>query len=111
MAVKGQQAKSEVMQAILEHFGDKAFIYEKDIRVNWVEDGQPVQIKIALTASKVAVEKDGDTALPAATAGPAPIPRSDMIDFENPTPAPQPVMEPTAQEKATVKALLEKLGL
>jgi hypothetical protein len=57
----------------------------------------------------VAVEKDGDTALPAATA--TPIPRSDMIDFENPVPTPQPVAEPTAQEKANIKNLLERLGL
>jgi hypothetical protein len=111
MAIKGVIAKQEVANKILELFGDKAFVYDKDIRVNCVENGEVVQIKIALTAAKVAVEKDGDTALPAAPAGPAPIPRSDMIDFENPTPAPQPVTEPTAQEKANIKNLLEKLGL
>ena len=108
---KGQQAKSEVMQAILGHFGDKAFIYEKDIRVNWVEDGQPVQIKISLTASKVAVEKDADTAVPgsikpAVTA----IPKSEMIDFEAPA-APAPVAAPTETEKQNIKELMAKLGL
>ena len=109
MAIKGAIAKQEVANKILETFGEKAFTYDKDIRINWIEDGQPVQIKIALTAAKVAVEKDGDTALPAATA--TPIPRSDMIDFENPVPTPQPVAEPTAQEKANIKNLLERLGL
>lgn len=111
MAVKGAAAKEQVIQELLNYFGDRAFKYDKDIRVECVENGERVQIKIALTAAKVAVEKDGDTALPAATADPAPIPRSDMIDFENPTPTPQPVMEPTAQEKANIKNLLEKLGL
>lgn len=106
---KGQQAKSEVMQAILEHFGDKAFIYEKDIRVNWVEDGQPVQIKISLTASKVAVEKDGDVALPSAPA----IPKAEMLDFSDdaaPMPAPAPA-EPSAQEKQNIADLLKAIGL
>ena len=106
---KGQIAKSEVMQAILEYFGEKAFVYEKDIRVNWVEDGQPVQIKISLTASKVAVEKDGDVTLPSAPA----IPKAEMLDFSDdaaPMPAPAPV-EPSAQEKQNIQELLAKLGL
>ena len=109
MAVKGAAAKEQVIQELLNYFGDRAFKYDKDIRVECVENGERVQIKIALTAAKVAVEKDGDTALPAATA--TPIPRSDMIDFENPVPTPQPVAEPTAQEKANIKNLLERLGL
>ena len=106
---KGQQAKSEVMQAILGYFGDKAFIYEKDIRVNWVEDGQPVQIKISLTASKVAVENGSDNALPMAA---APIPKAEMIDFSDDAPAaPAPVAAPTEQEKHNIAKLLAKLGL
>lgn len=109
MAVKGAVAKEQVIQELLNYFGDRAFKYDKDIRVNWVEDGQPCQIKISLTASKVAVEKDGDTALPAATA-PA-IPKAEMIDFENPVAEPAPIAEPTAAEKANIKNLLEKLGL
>ena len=108
---KGQIAKEQLINEILSLLGDRAFKYDKDIRVNCTENGELVQIKLAFTAAKVAVEKDGDTALPTAIASPAPIPRSDMIDFENPTPTPQPVMEPTAQEKANIKNLLEKLGL
>ena len=106
---KGQQAKSEVMQAVLEHFGEKAFIYEKDIRINWVEAGEPVQIKVSFTASKVAVEKDGDVALPSAPA----IPKAEMLDFSDdavPAPAPAPV-EPSAQEKQNIADLLKNLGL
>lgn len=109
MAIKGQISKENLIKELLEYFGDRAFRYDKDLRVNCIEDGHPCQIKLNFTVSKVAVEKDGDTALPAATA--TPIPRSDMIDFENPVPTPQPVTEPTAQEKANIKNLLEKLGL
>lgn len=109
MAVKGQIAKQQITQEILKYFGEKAFIYDKDIRVNWVEDGQPCQIKITLTASKVAVDNGSDNALPAATA-PA-IPKAEMIDFENPIAEPAPIAEPTAAEKANIKNLLEKLGL
>ena len=54
---KGSAAKQEVMAVILEAFGDKAFLYNdgKEVRVNCVENGEPVQIILALTAAKVAV--------------------------------------------------------
>ena len=105
---KGQVAKQQIAQEILKYFGEKAFVYDKDIRINWVEDGQPCQIKITLTAAKVAVEKDGDVALPAA----APIPKAEMVDFEASTPAPVAApAEPSAQEKKNIQDLLAKLGL
>lgn len=104
---KGQVAKQEVAQQIMKCFGDKAFVYDKDIRIDWVEDGQPVQIKISLTAAKVAVERDGDTALPAATAAP----RADRIDFEDSVAAPSAPVEPTKEEKQVIQDLLAKLGL
>ena len=58
---KGQVAKNEVAKIILDAFGDKAFLYNdgKEIRVNWVEAGEAVQIKVALTASKVAASSPG----------------------------------------------------
>ena len=108
---KGQIAKEQIMNEILSLLGDRAFKYDKDIRVNCTENGELVQIKLAFTAAKIAVEKDGDIALPTAIAGPAPIPRSDMIDFENPTPAPQPVAAPTVEEKQNIKELMARLGL
>ena len=113
MAGKGQVAKNEVAKIILDAFGDKAFLYNdgKEIRVNWVEAGEPVQIKVALTASKVAVEQGADTAVPgsikpAVTA----IPKSEMIDFEAPA-APAPVAAPTVEEKQNIKELMARLGL
>lgn len=111
MALKGAIAKQEVANKILEVFGDKAFTYDKDIRINWIENGEQVQIKIALTAAKVAVEKDSDTAVPGGVVSAAPaIPKSEMIDFEAPA-APQPVPVPTEQEKANIALLLQQLGL
>ena len=108
---KGQQAKNEVAKIILDAFGDKAFLYNdgKEIRINWVEAGEPVQIKVTLTASKVAVEQGGDVALPSAPA----IPKAEMLDFSDDAavaPAPAPV-EPSAQEKQNIQELLAKLGL
>ena len=107
------QAKQEVAKIVLEAFGDKAFLYNdgKEVRVNWVEDGNPVQIKLALTTSKVAVERGADTAVPgsikpAITA----IPKSEMIDFEAPE-APAPVAAPTEAEKQNIKSLMAALGL
>lgn len=113
MAVKGQ-AKQEVAKVILEAFGDKAFLYNdgKEVRVNWIEDGNPVQIKLALTTSKVAVEQGADSAIPGSIKPTASaIPKSEMIDFEAPAaPAPAPV-EPTVEEKTRIKELMQRLGL
>jgi hypothetical protein len=110
MAVKGSVAKSEVAKEILNLFGEKAFLYNdgKEIRVNWTESGTPVQIKIALTAAKEAVEVGGDIALPGTAA--TPIPRAEMIEF-GAAPAPQPVAEPTPAEKQNIKELMARLGL
>lgn len=113
MAVKGQVAKQQVTQEILKYFGDKAFIYDKDIRVNWVEDGQPCQIKITLTASKVAVEQGGDAAVPGdVVSTTSAISKVETGNFNDDIPvASAPVAAPTEQEKIVIKALLEKLGL
>lgn len=109
MAVKGQIAKEQLMNEILNLLGDRAFKYDKDIRVNCMENGELVQIKLAFTAAKVAVEKDGDVALPSAPA----IPKAEMLDFSDdavPAPAPAPV-EPSAQEKQNIADLLKAIGL
>ena len=106
---KGQIAKEQLMNEILNLLGDRAFKYDKDIRVNCTENGELVQIKLAFTAAKVAVEKDGDVALPSAPA----IPKAEMLDFSDdavPAPVPAPV-EPSAQEKQNIADLLKNLGL
>ena len=105
MAAKGAQAKQEVMQTILNTFGDKAFLYNdgKEIRINCIEAGEPCQIKVTLTAAKVAVESGEDNALPAATAIPS--------DIKLPASEPTVVPELTATEKHNIAELMKKLGL
>lgn len=108
---KGQASKQEVMAVILEAFGDKAFLYNdnKEIRVNCVENGEPVQIKIALTAAKVVVEPGDDNALPGAG-----------LIKNDASPFPEPVVsqkvdavkiEVTDDERANVAALMASLGI
>lgn len=111
MAVKGAAAKQEVMAVILEAFGDKAFLYNggKEIRVNCVENGEPVQIKLALTAAKVAVEAGDDVAIPGAG-----LVKNDVAPFPEPVVS-QKVdavkIEATDDERANVAALMASLGL
>ena len=110
--IKGAIAKEQVIKELLTYFGDRAFKYDKDIRINWVENGEPVQIKIALTAAKVAVEKDGDNAVPGSIKPTAPvIPKSEMIDFDAPADSVPAPVEPTVEEKENIKLLMQRLGL
>ena len=108
---KGAAAKQEVMAVILEAFGDKAFLYNdgKEIRVNCVENGEPVQIKLALTAAKVAVEPGEDNALPGTG-----LVKNDASPFPEPVVS-QKVdavkIEASDDEKANVVALMASLGL
>ena len=109
MAVKGAAAKQEVMAVILEAFGDKAFLYNsgKEIRVNCVENGEPVQIKLALTAAKVAVEAGDDVAIPGAG-----LVKNDAVPFPEPVEKVEAVkIEASDDEKANVMALMAQLGL
>ena len=105
MAAKGSILKSEIVKKILATFPG-SFLYNdgKEIRINGMEEGQMLQIKLTLTCAKVAVENGNDTALPG---------EQSAIN-ENIKPAatnekiPQ---EPTAEEKERLTMLLNKLGL
>jgi len=105
MAAKGSILKQEVASKILAAFPG-SFLYNdgKEIRINGIEDGQKLQIKVTLTCAKVAVEGGDDIVLPgektAATADVKPIGTNEKI--------PQ---EPTAEEKERLTTLLNKLGL
>ena len=104
---KGSAAKQEVIATILEAFGDNAFLYNdgKEVRVNCKEGGDSVQIKIALTAAKVAVEPGDDNKLP----GTGIVVKNDASPFPEPV-VPQKV-EASEDEKANVAALMASLGL
>lgn len=105
MAAKGSILKQEVSEKILEAFPG-SFLYNdgKEIRINGLENGESLQIKVALTCAKVTVEGGDDTVLPgekvATTAGVKPAGTGEKV--------PQ---EPTAEEKERLMTLLEKLGL
>jgi hypothetical protein len=95
---KGQVAKNEVAKIILDAFGDKAFLYNdgKEIRVNWVEAGEIVQIKVALTAAKDVLSGGNADSVK---------PQIQNTDFSVYTSA------PTEEEKQNVANLLERLGI
>lgn len=105
MAARGSVLKAEISKKIIDTFPN-SFLYNdgKEIRINGTEDGVPIQIKVVLTAAKVAVEGGDDNVLPGekatATAGVKPTGTSEKV--------PQ---EPTAEEKERLTTLLNKLGL
>ena len=103
MAAKGSILKQEIASKILAAFPG-SFLYNdgKEIRINGTENGEKLQIKLTLTAAKVAVEGGSDTVLPgeAATADVKPNVTNERI--------PQ---EPSEEEKERLTMLLNKLGL
>ena len=105
MAAKGSILKQEVAEKILAAFPG-SFLYNdgKEIRINGIENGENLQIKVTLTCAKVAVEGGDDTVLPgektATTSDVKPVGTNEKI--------PQ---EPTAEEKERLTTLLNKLGL
>lgn len=103
---KGTASKEIITQKILETF-DQSFKYDKEIRIPLVEDGELIQIKCTLTCAKVNVEPNGDTALP----GEVPV-QNNAINFDSTTKNEEETyIEPTQEEKANVKKLMEALGL
>ena len=103
MAVKGQALKSEITQKILAAFPG-SFLYNdgKEIRIDGTEAGERIQIKVTLTASKTPVDSDGSVSTVAAT---------NTINFEEAPSVDKSPNEPTEEEKARLKTLLENLGL
>ena len=104
MAAKGSIAKTEIMSTILATFPNSfAFNDGKEVRINYMENGELVQIKVTLTAAKVPVEVD----VPAATA------QTDIDDVPFPigTPTEQVPDEPSDEEKERLKNLLAALNL
>ena len=99
MAVKGQISKEKIANKILETF-EGSFRYDKEIRIPMIEDGVEVQIKVTLTAAKANVEREGGNDIFAA----APV---KTVAGSTPTP----VSAPSDEEKATVAALMKKMGL
>ena len=100
MAAKGTESKNVIFSKLLECFPG-SFMYNdgKECRINMVEDGNEIQIKVALTAAKTPVTPDGSIAT-------APV-KDDFNWESDPTPA---AAEPTDQEKENLRLLAAKLG-
>ena len=100
---RGAQAKSDVMQKILETFSG-SFKYNdgKEIRVPVMEGGELVQIKITCTCAKENVEVGADVAIP----GDFPAPK-----MTAPTPERTEPVQVSEEEKQSVADLLKSLGL
>ena len=100
---KGAITKTEITNKLLEIFPG-SFIYDKEIRIPMVEDGEQIQIKVTLTCAKSNVEPNGDIAIPGE--------EKNEINFkENSTSQEQVIVTPTQEEKDNVKRLMESLGL
>ena len=107
---RGAIAKKQVIDKLLSTF-EGSFLYNdgKEVRIPIMEEGELIQIKVALTAAKENVEQGSENALP----GEKPIVTptgSSTMHFNTPAPETK-VVEPTAEERENVKDLLAALGL
>lgn len=103
MALKGTILKKEITDKILATF-EGSFLYNdgKEIRIPGYEDGQLLQIKVALTCAKTNVEQNGENALPG----------EEVSTPQETTPnISKADVEPTQEEKDNVKRLMASLGL
>ena len=103
MASRGSILKQEVTEKILTAFPG-SFLYNdgKEIRINGLEDGKELQIKVTLTCAKVAVEGGDDTILP----GEKTTNSVTSVGVNEKIP-----QEPTQEEKDRLTALLDRMGL
>lgn len=97
---RGQASKEIVINKLLEVF-DNSFIDGKDLRINMIEAGEPIQIKISLTAAKNIIEK-GDI-LNTSVSAP-----KEASAFDNPEPV---KVKITESEAENVAKLLSALNL
>ena len=102
MAAKGTALKQEIAGKILKTFPG-SFLYNdgKEIRINGLEEGQQLQIKVTLTCAKVAVD-NGQNIIPSEEKNVS------AAVTETNEKIPQ---EPTEEEKERLAMLLNKLGL
>jgi hypothetical protein len=100
---KGAIAKSYVTDKLREVFGaDFLGEYDKKIYVQAPENGEMVQIAIAMTCPKTQIEVSN-----------SPVVKNGMMDFtaEAPIVAPQEKKEISDEERATIADMMKRLGL
>lgn len=102
MALKGTILKKEITDKILETF-EGSFLYNdgKEIRIPGLEDGQELQVKVALTCAKTNVTPNGENALPG----------EDIVTEAPMSNVSQASAEVTQEEKDNIKKMMEVLGL
>ena len=101
---RGQIAKAEIAKKILNNF-EGAFEYNngKEIRIPTMENGELIQIKVALTTAKENVQQGDENLLPGEVET-----KEEKIDFEEKKTT---NVEPTKKELENVSDLLRALGL
>ena len=92
---KGAESKAKLIEKLKEIYPD-AFEYGKEFRIPFEEDGQRVEIKVALTCAKSNVGGEG---------------ASEVSVVESNTPVDVVPAAPTEEEKANIAALMDRLGL
>lgn len=95
---KGALSKDKVKEKILEVF-EGAFVNDKEIRIPFVENGEPIEIKVALTCAKEVVGAGTVTSTSVETTASA---------FPAPA-APAQKVEATDEEKQRLKELVAKM--
>jgi len=91
---RGAEAKKKITEEILNIFPESFIYNDKEIRIPIEENGEIVQIKVALTCAKVNVECGGASSV--ATSEPV---------------VPAQKVEVTEEERNNVQKLMENLGL
>ena len=101
---RGAESKNIATQTILSSFPG-SFVYDKEIRIPFVENGEEIQLKCVLTCAKVNVEENGENAIPGET--------SNEVNFEstNQSKASTEHVETTEAEKENIRNLMNALGL
>lgn len=93
--MKGAESKKEIINKILETFKD-SFIYAgKELRIPMDENGERVEIKVALTCAKTNVGGDDG---------------GECAECAIPAPSGE-TAAPTEEEKQNIANLMERLGI
>lgn len=96
---RGADSKAAATEMILKTFPG-SFIYDKEIRIPYMENGENIQLKCTLTCAKTNVGEGDENAIPGAAAA-----------NDNAIETVSAAIEPTKEEKENVKKLMEVLGL
>lgn len=97
---KGAQSKQDATQKILDLFPG-SFIYEKEIRIPYQEEGEAIQLKCVLTCAKVNVGENEDAAIPGETV-------ENHVETQDEA---RSTAQVTQEEKENVRKLMESFGL